>query len=427
MSLPGIAGMMAGLSDAAPSLGGFGVLAYQSSPQGTGVTDGSLMEHQAEAYDDGGWFNSGSSTTQFTTRANLVRATSNLKRATSTTGDSQIGLLKNGAAVAGRFFADAPVANGASAILPVSGGTDLLTVELGGLFGVGSEAGNATWTSVEAVDASLKRALLAKSADQSIGAGATTALTWASATYDTDSFFNVGNSSRLTAPSSDYYFVGANIDGSSVSGQMVVTFEHYNSSDVLQSTRGLPRRDNDTGGKDFLNAWSAPISLTAGDYVIVNVFSTSARDVLSSAATWFAMEQVPSTWKKALIYKSANQSVTSAAGFEQVVLGGTSYDPDGMKSGNTLLVPSGCTRARPRFSIVTPSATGIHYATVRKNGSDYIGQPYFATDTAGTDALSGVGAWVDVASGDAFSLWFDAGANMTLADHNDLWFSLECQ
>jgi hypothetical protein len=228
---------------------------------------------------------------------------------------------------------------------------------------------NRTWFAAEAIDAGIKYALVGKTGNQSISAGVTTTLTFDAETADTDAWHdNVTNNSRLTVPSGvTLVRVSANVKNNALTGGQNVVSMIKNGA----SARGLPERDLEGNVRKYLNVVSAPLEVTAGDYFEVQYFGTNAETVPTSDDVWFCIEEVPSTYKRALVYKSAGQAL-SAATWTPLAFGAEVYDTDSIHDNATnntrLTVPSGVTKARLSFNVKNPSTAGQLIAQVTKNG-----------------------------------------------------------
>jgi hypothetical protein len=132
-------------------------------------------------------------------------------------------------------------------------------------------------------------ALAQKTATQSVSANTETAITFNSTIYDTDSFWSNANPTRLTVPGGvTRVIVSANvrITGGSTSAQLQL---RMNGGDVV----GVGNVNMSTGFTVAqINAVSAPISVTAGDYFEASVFVTAARTIDASPRTWLAIQVV---------------------------------------------------------------------------------------------------------------------------------------
>jgi hypothetical protein len=159
------------------------------------------------------------------------------------------------------------------------------------------------------------------------------------------------------------------------------------------------------------------------------VASAGGDTAQSSNHTWFQIEEVDAAISRCLAYRTTNQSL-SATTWTAITLDAEVYDTATMHStsSNTsrISVPAGCTKARATFSIRGTSQTGGFYARVTKNGAGVVGMPTDGGDTAGSEFLNAMGAWVDVAPGDYFELeaWTQAARDVTA---NEVWLCLECK
>jgi hypothetical protein len=199
-----------------------------------------------------------------------------------------------------------------------------------------------TWFAIEKLDPSLKRVLVYNSTTTSLTAGAFPTLSWDSEVYDTDGFHStVTNPSRLTAPANGYYRVGVNLQGGSVTGQMQVIMQKNGAG-----ATGCFAKDIDTNAEENINAWSAPMFFTAGDYATVVVEADTATSIQTGNSIWFAMESVPTAYKKCLATKASTQAI-SANTTTAVTFDSEAYDDATMHSTVTnisrISVPSGCT------------------------------------------------------------------------------------
>lgn len=401
-----------------------GVLVGQAGNQ-TIANPESVATWDQETFDPLGAHDNVTANSRLVSRSALARVVANFALSAA---DCQPRITKNGSGTyLGRATSgtNGVQCNVCSPILELDNpGTDYFEVVINAA-GAGRNtvaASGANWFGMESVDPTLKRCLLQKSVDQAI-TSIESAITFdATPVYNRGFTFSGAAPSKIIILEAGYYRIGCNLNGSSVAGQLQAT---------IRVTTAFPRgsaiHDCDTTDMEFVNAWSAPILLAAGDEIEVYGQSTNNRNVVGSVASWLAVEEVPAYHKKAVIYKSVNQAYTGGAASAQVTLGGTVHDADGMKSGNNLIVPAACTEARASFGIVTPSIAGIMSAFVRRNSVVERGCATIQSDTAGVDCLSGIGAWVPVTAGDSFGLWFSCGTSLTLADHNGLWFALECR
>ena len=388
-----------------------------------------IVPWDVEVYDRGDWHSTSSDTDRMTvpTGVSLVRVSHGVLEG------SRLGIstLLDGNAIRGMGSISSQTAGDnsgscASALLEVSPGNYLQC----GIYSPTSQpnalASPHTWFAIEAVDPSTKRALLYRTSNQAISAGTTTQILWDAEVYDTDNFHSTSSSTELfTVPSGvTLVRVGGGVDASN-SGQGVLSFLKNGGTAM-----GLPNQDVEVNGNDWINAWSAPLEVSPGDTFAMQIFATNAINIGNAERNWFAIEEVPSNYARALVYKTGNQSIadnTTIALTWDAEVYDTHAIHDNSTNNSRLTVPNGFTQARLCFSVNAPSATGQRVAHVRKNGSADYGLPRQETDSAGADGLAGMGAWVDVVPGDYFELYYfqNSGSSMNIGNANNIWFCAE--
>jgi hypothetical protein len=362
-----------------------------------------------EAYDYTGWHDNSTNPSQATVPSGVTKARVIANMNLNASAD--IGMLKNGATFRGYGAAGADLLFQNIVSAPV-------TVSAGDYFEADHSAATlqveeACWMSVEKFDATLKGALVYRSTTLALSAGTFATVGFDTEDYDTDGFHdNVTNNTRLTVPSgvsAVRVSGGVRLTGSS-GGQTIILFQKNGAS-----VAGLVQKDADGGSDDRVNAISGIIEVSAGDYFEMQAFSTNAATLSNGDGTWFSIEEVPSTVKRCLAIRSANQVFT--AGVEAAVIwdGADIYDTDSIHdpaSNNTrFTVPSGCTEARMSFGLVTPNTAGGMRVYVKKNGARFYGGAYTRQDTAGSESNSGISAWVPVSAGDYFEVFFRSDSN----------------
>jgi hypothetical protein len=362
----------------------------------------------------------------------LVRLVTNIY-ASGTTGNTLLRHMKNNSTFRGMGQGDSAGGSGtrvniATCPMAVSA-ADWFETQMSinaGSFGMSTE--DETWTQLEVLDPATKYALVYNTAGQAHAANTTTALACDGEVVDTNGFHDtVTNNSRLTVPSGvTLVRLTGNQFGASVTGQ-----NYSQISKNGATARGLPARDTDTGDIDCNNLFSAPIEVTAGDYFEFTGFYATANTVPTSAANWFAIEEVPATYKRVLVYKSAVQACgtfsTNTVSFNSEVYKTDAAMHDTVTNNSRLVVPAGCTKARPIFNLRSSNTTDVKTCWVWKNGGGYAGMPGDGVDTTGTDNQNAVGAWVDVVPGDYFTLHFYTNTACDIDNGNETWFCLECQ
>jgi hypothetical protein len=408
-----------------------GALLTKSALQAIATGTAELVTWNTEVYDRGEWHSTVTNTGRLTipSGVSLIRVISNAE----CTAEPNIRHQKNGADVTGMGFTDTlntgnHYVNICSAPLAVVAG-DYIETWLGITGGGDLNAAEETWFAIEELDETTKYALVTKTGTQSIGATTYTSLTFNSEIVDTDGFHdNVTNNTRLTVPAAldgKVVRLCANAAGGSVIDQLALRIVK---NGVV--TRGLPLRDSETSGVEFVNLASAPIIVATGDYFEVQAYFGTATTVPVEEYVWFSIEEVPAAIKRALVYKTGNQSINSGT-YTILSWDAEVYDTDGLHDNVTnnsrLTVPAGCTLARTSFGIVGSNTTAQKFAHVLKNGAAYNGSPAFDTATTGADGVTGIGAWVDVAPGDYFEIEVLCNTASTVGTDSETWFCLECQ
>lgn len=312
-----------------------------------------------------------------------------------------------------------------------SGGSAPLTLAASDVFSVMNQFATATyvsgytWFAVERLPADLKYAVVRKSADQTSVTSA--AVSFNTEDADTHGFHDtVTNNERLTVPSGiTRVRVSGNIVTGSYNGQAELVMRKNGSSDVV----GVPSERVSGTGNKLINLFSPPINVSPGDYFDLLATLASSSSILAEQFTWFAIEEVHPSIKSCLVYNSTGHSLTTT----DVALGWDSedHDPEGMHStsSNTsrLVVPSGCTWARPSFQLKGAlNSTLVIQAQTGHTGSG-VGGPAIDSRNGVSGAyqrLHGVGSWTQVSPGDYFELIVRVPTGSLTTTGG--WFALEC-
>lgn len=287
-----------------------------------------------------------------------------------------------------------------------------------------------TWGQIEMLPSDFNGAHITKSSNQALSAGTNTDITWATEVYDLGGWFNVGTSAiDLTVPVGvSLVRVSAQFLNETATGQ-AFGFIHRNGA----AEHGLPQADHDTTGRDSVNLVSAPIAVSAGDDFKVIGFHTSAVDILADNATWFAIEELPSDLKYALVRRSSSQSIAGSS-FVTVDWNDEVADTDAWHDNSTnpsrLTVPigSGITHVRLFANVLTGNSnSGQWGAYILKNGTTVVGCPRHETNTNGTDSVNIKSAILEVVEGDYFELVvFTGSASATsITNAAQSWMSIE--
>jgi hypothetical protein len=426
--IPGIQGIhpVIGAAATLPPSGGNtafagGALAWLSVNDGLGY-----YPFDQEPYDTGAFHSVVSSLSRLTVPSgvSLVRLIGQEYGSGSST--PQPAIHKNGATFLGGAVAltqddvvsikTGPVAVSASDYFELQKGTLASTSLTGGV-----------WMAIEVLDSATKYAVVSKTGGQALTGGVTTALTWDNEVADTDGWHDtVTDNSRLTVPSGVTRIKAvANL----------ISTGNVNTPYFVQITKngaaveGTPVFGSIFTGK--MNLATPILEVSPGDYFEVSCLTNSGQTVANDNQTWFAIYEVPD-YGRALVKKVATQGVTGGVTAALAFGSGSEvYDTEGAHDESTnnsrLTVPSGFTKAKLSFSLVTASAGGTPLAYVAKNGAAFPtpGLPGLNVNMTGVDYLSGEGAWIDVTAGDYFELMFTPGADQTLPADDRTWFAME--
>jgi hypothetical protein len=181
-----------------------------------------------------------------------------------------------------------------------------------------------------------------------------------------------------------------------------------------------------TSGNDAVNAVSAPIAVSAGQY-----FETTSAGNTANASefNWMSAEVLPSSLQYALVYKSgtqalsANTNTTLTFDSEVADVGGWH---DNVTNNSRLTVISGVTLVRIIANYATGGQSGQAVLNCTKNGAGFAGG--FARDcdlSTGIDLLNGVSAILVVTSGDYFEVQALTNSASTVSADENTWFSIE--
>lgn len=414
--------------------GVFGALAHKNANQSFGGAF-QAMTLQTEDYDYGAWHDTVTNNSRFTVPSGVSLARITSQAVWSAPQSPALKHYKNGAVVTGCGSSDGEVGTSNTCMNIVSAPLSVVPtdyLETHGAYSSGSASNGDstfTWVSVEKLDAATKYAIAYHNTTQSFTASVDTALAFNSEIADTDGFHDtVTNNSRLTVPSG-VTLVRLTANASGVVGRLNLYITKGGAS-----ARGLPACSTESSGNDYLNLTSAPVVVTTSDYfqLIANATGASPTVPVSTSDndTFFSIESVPSTIKRALVYKTGSTATVAATPIA-MPFDAEVYDTDSIHDNATnntrLTVPTGCTRAKPCFSAKFGNLAQQCDVKVTKNGSDYYGQPRQSTATSGIDYVSAMGAWVDVVPGDYFEMVaLTSGANSLTTD-NETWFCLECE
>jgi len=275
-----------------------GALVKKSVDQALSATTTTALTWDQEQYDLNGWHDNSVNNTRLTVPAvgvELVRLYGNIEMPAST-DQTVLTMQKNGANAAGLPAMDIKHGSSRQRFINVFGAP--IAVSPGDYFEMFAYnqsaqsvvAGDNTWFGIERLPRDLKYCLLAKTADQSIAASTNTPITFDTEIADVGGWHStLSNTDRLTVPVGvSRVRVTAGIKGSNVANQFVPAI--WKNGAVTYA--GAATRDNDTDGQDYSNLFTAIIAVVPGDYFQLIGWSTTARDIIGDADTWFSIEEV---------------------------------------------------------------------------------------------------------------------------------------
>ncbi|MBO6827469.1 MAG: hypothetical protein JJ879_14790 [Sneathiella sp.] len=182
--------------------------------------------------------------------------------------------------------------SGQNALLQISGGVGAAVPdgELHLLYADGADIHRLSDAVSGGGAATFSGALTALDAETPLTAGAVTTLTWQAGAYDTDSFFDGANPSRLTIPSGvNYVTLRAQVRWDSAGDDMRQALIFKNGSTAYP---GYPYdiRIQDDADLSILSSPVIPVS--SGDYfeVVVKAETTSGNKILQSNSSWFSIQ-----------------------------------------------------------------------------------------------------------------------------------------
>lgn len=323
--------------------------------------------------------------------------------------DIDISMSKNGSAFNGRGVASFPNVPGTneggsahSAPVVVSTG-DTFTFSGGG--GI-----NGNWRGVELLPNGVKGALVNRITSGFAVTTTGTIVDWNNEVYDTDSFHdNSTNPSRLTVQSgtSGLVRIQANVEISTTQSQIYL--------EILKNGSQVYSHESTN---ETLNIMTPPISVVAGDYFQLQVTVSVNGNVNVSAASWMAIEELPSTLKYA-IATGGNSSTLPTGGVWTTYSAATETADTGAfftAGANKFVVPSGVTRVRCGF--FGGSNTGLANAVeqaIFKNGSDFDLSPHNNENSTGNEFRHACSTVIEVAAGDTLDFYVRTSAGSQTA------------
>ena len=389
-----------------------------ASAKGSGnIGVSSPMSWNQEHYDGLNAYNSGQPTRLTVQNACLARISS---QRFSTSQIGQLQHQKNGASFDGmgrsRSRTNVNFTGTAISSAPVVlAANDYLTTNQ--LEGTG-DAGS-TWHGVEVIDSAFQGALVNRSSNQAYSAATMTTVQWNQEVYDTGGYHdNSTNPSRFTIPANGVYRISCNIlvNASTYAwGRMKV-----NGTVIV----GCPQTSHDLDC-DYINLVSAPLVLTAGDYVEVEIQTNLAGNIGAGNDTWFAIEKVDPSIKRCLIYGTGAQNVTTANPF--INFNTEAYDTaamfDSAVNAQRIYVPAGCTQARITMNLGCAWNGGKIEPSVNFSaaGSGSV------IATSHSHFVNACGIWVPATPGEYIAARFYAVNTRAYQNDQTSWICLEAR
>jgi hypothetical protein len=408
-------------------------MVHLSANQNGGIVSSYIPSWNVEDYDLSAWHDPATNPSRLTVPAgvSLVKV---LASNYETSSRHVLEIIKNGSSFPGK-----PRRNsGVNTKLEVSVASGYLQVSPGDYFEVkvydspttSITANVATWFAIEAVAPTLKYALVRSTSGQALSAGVATTLAFDAEVADVGGFHDtVSNNTRLTVPAgvSLVRLTGNARDGAPISTEF--------SLGILKNgalVRGSGVADTNCVDEDNINVSSAVLEVAPGDYFELQATAGSAATVPSDDAVWFAIEEIPASHKRALVYNVTLQTVATGATVA-VAFGGEEYDTgnfhDNVTNNTRLTVPAGVTEVRVGFNLVWTGIGNYRQAFVRKNGADFQGRPSAQTTSTGPNNLNAISGWIPVTAGDYFELYTTqaSGLSDTLPISDQSWFCIEAR
>lgn len=271
-------------------------------------------------------------------------------------------------------------------------------------------------------------ALAHKNANQSSGGGA--ALTWQINDYDYGGWHSTVTNTERFVVSSGVSLIRATANRqNNDNAQNTIENRLSIGGAAAAAFIGQGKAENTTG---HINCASAPIAVSAGDYVTAYVTSTSGTNNVSTENwSWAAVEVLNPLTRYCIAYHNAAQTWTattnSQLAFNSEVID-TSGFHDTVTNNSRLSVPSGSgiTLVRLTGNIHTDASQAA--GNIIKNGAAAAGLPSNSTGTTGNDHINLFSAPIEVAAGtDYFQFNVYAGGSPpgTISGSNATWFAIE--
>lgn len=234
---------------------------------------------------------------------------------------------------------------------------------------------------------------------------------WTSTHYDYGNWHNPAvNPERFTIPAG-VDFVRVLSQASSAGNTPVGADQKKNGATFT----GAGRMDGDSGATNHVTLCSAANAVVAGNYFTLDA------NVFVGPASWFAIEPILSSTKKALYTKSGTQSVTG--GSEAAITWQTqAYDNGAWHSGSSskYIVPAGVTRIQVSAVVEASDSVSQTLVTLKINGTQARGCPAKDQSTDGGERINIASPTLDVTPGDEVEVYVSTPSDGTVAAAS--WF-----
>lgn len=345
-----------------------------------------------------------------------------------------------------------PVVMSGEVSLLVSDGSDVRGIETAVSGGSGAVSSVSPGTTITP---SFQGAAVRLTSNESISTASNTDIPWDVVTFDTDSFWSGGSPTRLTVPSGvTKVRVSAGIEwGTSAVGQRAASITK-NGSFSVEGRADDKRSAGDDSIGHIQNIISATLSVVSGDYFEVNVFQDSGGNlnVLTSAATWFAIEVVETInntslesvvvaaqprLKGAYVTLSSDNVAFNASGAGAAFNGWDEeqYDTDNFWVGGTpsrLTVPGGVSKIRVGGNIEIANGTADEGLIVQLGLNGSTDHKFNVRQAAENSGLSSQGfsfssGPIPVVQGDYFEIFLQTEVDTSIdiqSERSNFWIEV---
>lgn len=402
-------------------------LAYRSSDYAVPGADGSPIPFNAESYDPENVHSLSVNTERLSTPEAILARFAGAYYSDNS-GAAGYLMRRNGAVEHGSFYlppksGSGPNRKSASSPIISLSANDYMSLAKDGADTV-TVAANLTWASLEVIDPAARYAHVRKSTGQTFSG--TQTITFDTEVADVGGWFDAGVSQEVLKVLSGVSVVRVGASTGMTTGGTTISSTTKNTASFF----GRSLRSQLAGRGQTI--WSAPVEVSTGDEFRSRAFFAASDTAQANELTWFAIEEVPSTYARALMGKSGNQGIVGAT--DTLLTWDTeAYDTASIHNNVTnnavAVCPPGKTQCRVSFNIGTDATNNGGTVTVeaKKNAAYVPGLPNDTTTyTANTSRfLNATGGWVDCVPGDQFSLRIFCSAGAVVLAGDFTWFAVE--